>query len=111
MTPDRLTEIASEFNNAYRLGTFDVWLTGQELVDIADLALDGITLRQMEQNEMNRDYFTKPIQGSRSQHDYGRAGPIQPMQEESTGAAAFLTILSAAIGGFVLMLMFFAWIS
>lgn len=76
MTPDRLTEIASEFNNAYRLGTFDVWLTGQELVDIADLALDGMTLRQMEQNDMNRDYFSKPIQTSRNMHGYGNTGPL-----------------------------------
>lgn len=25
---------------------------------------------------MNRDYFTKPIQHSRSAHDYGNSGPI-----------------------------------
>lgn len=27
---------------------------------------------------MNRDYFTKPIQHSRSAHDYGNSGPILP---------------------------------
>lgn len=29
---------------------------------------------------MNRDYFTKPIQNSRSAHDYGNSGPIEPMR-------------------------------
>ena len=30
---------------------------------------------------MNRDYFSKPIQGSRNQHDYGRSGHIVGMQD------------------------------
>lgn len=109
MTPTRLNEIATQFNGAYRGDLWSITLTGDELVDIVDLALDGLTLRQMEENEMNRDYFTKPIQGSRSQHDYGRTGPVEPM-EQSDGGSAFLMILGAAIGGFVLALMFFAWI-
>ena len=32
---------------------------------------------------MNRDYFTKPIQHSRSARDYGNSGPIEPMRWES----------------------------
>lgn len=73
MTPDRLSEIAVEFNNAYRGRSIDLDLTGCELVDIVELALDGMEYRAMTRN---RDYFAKPIQGSRSQHDYGRSGPI-----------------------------------
>jgi len=30
---------------------------------------------------MNRDYFTRPIQHSRSTHDYGNSGPILPADE------------------------------
>lgn len=29
---------------------------------------------------MNRDYFTRPIQHSRSTHDYGHSGTIEPMR-------------------------------
>jgi len=31
---------------------------------------------------MNRDYFTRPIQHSRSAHDYGNSGPIEPMRRD-----------------------------
>jgi len=30
---------------------------------------------------MNRDYFTRPIQHSRSIHDYGNSGPILPCDD------------------------------
>jgi len=32
---------------------------------------------------MNRDYFTKPIQHSRSTYDYGNSGPILPCDEDA----------------------------
>ena len=59
---------------------------------------------------MNRDYFVKPIQSSRSADYYGNTGPLVGMSE-SSGGAAFMMILSSADGGLVLALMFFAWIS
>lgn len=56
----------------------------------------------------NRDYFTKPIQHSRGSHDYGRSGPIEPMHPN---VGIWWNSLGVIIGGFVLALMFFAWIS
>jgi len=43
---------------------------------------------------MNRDYFTKPIQHSRSTHDYGNSGPIEPMRRESVWTLDY--VLTAA---------------
>lgn len=55
---------------------------------------------------MNRDYFTKPIQNSRSAYDYGRSGSIEPMHTPvGMGWASYV------VGAVVLVLVFFAWIS
>lgn len=53
---------------------------------------------------MNRDYFTKPHQGSRSTYDYGNSGPIEPQRVERvwswdyliTAAIIFVTVIVAA---------------
>ena len=48
---------------------------------------------------MNRDYFTKPIQHSRSTHDYGNSGPIEPMRRESVWTLDYkLTALTIFFG-------------
>lgn len=44
---------------------------------------------QTEIDKMNRDYFARPIQGSRSSYDYGRSGPIEPLATEGHSAAAY----------------------
>ena len=43
---------------------------------------------------MNRDYFSKPIQHSRSTHDYGNSGPIEPMRRERAWSLDY--VLTAA---------------
>lgn len=49
---------------------------------------------------MNRNYFERPIQGSRSTHDYGRSGPIEPLlSDEPSGA--LLWIVGAFVGAIV----------
>lgn len=64
--------------------------------------------------DMNRDYFTKPIQTSRNMHDYGNMGKIVGMERESDhyeGMGVFMYSFGAMLfGGLVLALMFFAWI-
>lgn len=53
---------------------------------------------------MNRDWYNAPLQGgSRSAHDYGNSGPIEPMRRESvwsldyklTMVAIFLVVVAA----------------
>lgn len=50
---------------------------------------------------MNRDYWSKPIQHSRSAHDYGNSGPIEPMRRESVWSLDYvltaLTVFFAVI--------------
>lgn len=53
---------------------------------------------------MNRNWYNSPLQGgSRSAHDYGNSGPIEPMRQESvlsldyvlTTVVIFLVVIAA----------------
>lgn len=129
MTPQRLDHLASIVNGAKDWESVALYLDTHEALDIFDLALDGMTFRQqlmeadmrsnldecedwyvskqMEELMNNRDYFAKPIQGARSQHDYGNSGPIVGMYEPG-GSWRWI---GYAAGSLVLVLTFFAWIS
>jgi len=44
---------------------------------------------------MNRDWYNAPLQGgSRSAHDYGNSGPIEPMRRERAWSLDY--VLTAA---------------
>ena len=44
---------------------------------------------------MNRDFWSTPIQHSRSTHDYGNSGPIEPMRRKSVWSLDYkLTMLT-----------------
>lgn len=112
MTPQRLEEIATEFNIAYKGGTWSIELTGNELVDIVDLALDGMTFREAnmrsnldECDDWNNDCHLEKImnrnrnwaadfnQGNgRSAYDYGNSGPIEPMHDEQPSWLIMLAV-------------------
>lgn len=52
----------------------------------------------MTEEVMNRDYFTKPIQTSRNQHDYGRSGPIMgPQDAVPSWRTAFLWAVPVSV--------------
>jgi hypothetical protein len=64
---------------------------------------------EMEIDKMNRDYFSTPIQHSRSTHDYGRSGHIEPMDYPKP--SVLWDLLGYFAGGVVVGLMLFAWIA
>lgn len=88
MTPERLEEIAGAINVGNRPGNYaSVAVAGDEMIEIMELALDGMASRMMEVDEdmnRNRDWAANFNQGNgRTAHDYGHMGKILPMERES----------------------------
>lgn len=54
---------------------------------------------------MNRDYWSKPIQHSRSAHDYGNSGPIEPMRRGSVWSFDYKLTMAIVFMGVI------AWVS
>lgn len=106
MTPDRLNEIAGALNVAARRGcNHHVVLFPGEVVELIELALDG-----MEANmQRNRDWAADFNQGNgRTCRDYGNMGRIEPMDDIRRPLEG-AEILGMVMGSIVVMMMIFAW--
>lgn len=107
MTPERLEEIASRFNLARNANSWSIVLTGDEMIDIVELAMDGMSNRLMERDmNRNRDWAADFNQGNgRTQRDYGNSGKILPMDADQQKA----DIAGMIVGSIVVFMMLAAW--